>query len=109
MARAILLPTVSGTAACFFWRGLLEQKNRGEKRRKGLLNLMPENNFMVAGIFAGLSLYTYMAARAVPIIFVILVAYLLLTQSEHYIRVRKDLLIFLLLMIVIAAPLFFWL
>ncbi|MGB1250562.1 MAG: ArnT family glycosyltransferase [Candidatus Promineifilaceae bacterium] len=54
--RAMMLPVFSGLAATFFWRGV--------KRRDDSLS-----PFFFAALFAGLSTYTYMASRVVPIFF----------------------------------------
>jgi len=94
--RAILLPAVSGLAAYFFWRGLT-----GEPKQLRHLGL--------AGVLAGASLYTYMAARTVPLIFLAFLLYLALVDRP-LLRVRwRGLLLFFVLMVLVATPLLIWL
>lgn len=97
--RAMLLPAVSGLAAwCFFRSGIVEA---GERLSWGHLT--------AGGLLAGASLYTYMAARAVPLIFGCYVLYLALFQRAAFRRHWRGLLWFLLIMVVAAAPLGVWL
>jgi 4-amino-4-deoxy-L-arabinose transferase-like glycosyltransferase len=96
--RAILLPAVSGLSAWFFWKGL--QAEPGESALRDLL---------WAGGLAGASLYTYMAARAVPLIFVAFVGYLALFQRGLVQRHWRGLVLFFVMLVVVAAPLAAWL
>ncbi len=69
--RAISLPLFSGLSACFWWtNSKLETQNSKLKTR----------NFLLSSLFAGLSLHTYMAARAVPIFYAAYTLYLLLSR-----------------------------
>ena len=103
--RAILLPAVSGLAAWLFWRGLRYrwQEKDGWGNTHPLLSCHP------SPLLAGLSLYTYMAARAVPLIFGVFVLYLLLFHRPLVKRNWRGLALFFILMIVVAAPLGIWL
>ncbi len=58
--RAILVPLCEAMTFYFTWRGLRTSSRRA---------------FVGAGIFLGLSLYTYQAARAVPILVLLVVLY----------------------------------
>ena len=66
--RAIALPAVSGVAAWLFLKGL-ESKGRAQ-----------QVNLVLAGFLSGVSLYTYMAARAVPLIWLVFFVYLLIAS-----------------------------
>jgi 4-amino-4-deoxy-L-arabinose transferase-like glycosyltransferase len=96
--RAILLPAVSGLSAWFFWKGL--QAEPGKPALRDLL---------AAGGLSGASLYTYMAARAVPLIFAAFAAYLALFQRDLFRRHWRGLAIFFAMLIAVAAPLAAWL
>ncbi len=96
--RAILLPAVSGLSAWFFWKGL---KAGPEKAAVGHLAL--------AGGLAGASLHTYMAARAVPLIFATFAVYLALFQRELLRRNWRGLALFFVVLAAVAAPLAAWL
>ncbi|MGB5058472.1 MAG: glycosyltransferase family 39 protein, partial [Candidatus Promineifilaceae bacterium] len=67
--RAISLPLVSGLSAYFWWQAW-------DCWRKSAKGQRPLVLFALAGFFGGLSLYTYLAARAVPIFYALFVVYL---------------------------------
>lgn len=90
--RAIMLPVFSGLAGYFYWRGC---KLQVASRKWGA----------VAGLFAGLSAYTYMASRVIPIFFIFVLIYQLIWQRRD-IRFSLDV---LLSYVVIAAPLYIYL
>lgn len=88
--RVNTLPVVSGLSAYFWWRAWQE----GRWRWWG-----------IAGILAGLSLYTYMAARAVPLFYALYLIYLLLFHRPH-VKVRwRQVLLFWGLLALTALPL----
>lgn len=101
--RAISLPVFSGLSAYFFWRaiptGSLSNNSRSTWRWLAL-----------AGLFAGLSLHTYMAARAVPIFYAFFTLYLLLFHTDQVRRHWRGLALFWAILVVIALPLvwFLW-
>ncbi|MBP6017376.1 MAG: glycosyltransferase family 39 protein [Candidatus Promineofilum sp.] len=105
--RAISLPVFSGLAAYWWWRAFVaEQKHPGarESDRSSRLSrsfALP----LLSGLFAGLSLYTYMAARAVPIFFALYTLYLFLFHRPTFRRQGRGLALFWLVMILVAAPL----
>ncbi len=65
--------------------------------------------FALAGVFAGLTLYTYMAARAVPIFYGALLLYLGLFHRPVFKQKWRGILLFVLLFAVVASPLLFYL
>jgi 4-amino-4-deoxy-L-arabinose transferase-like glycosyltransferase len=93
--RAISLPVFSGLSALFWWRGWTARKSTA--------------SFVLAGLFAGLSLYTYMAARAVPIFYGLFVAYLLLFHRRVFKRRWRGVALFAFLFALVAAPLTYYL
>ncbi|MBN1316182.1 MAG: glycosyltransferase family 39 protein [Anaerolineales bacterium] len=103
--RAMLLPVFSGFAAYFFWRGIELETN--SNRHHKAVKIPGKLWIGLAGAMAGLSLYTYMAARAVPIIFVLFSFYLLLVHRRQFKLDR--LAIFFLVMLVSCLPLIIWL
>lgn len=66
--RAISLPLIAGVSAYGWWQGWETKSGKWG---------------MSAGILAGLSLYTYMAARAVPIFYGLFLLYLLLFHPRQ--------------------------
>ncbi|MCL4805775.1 MAG: glycosyltransferase family 39 protein [Anaerolineae bacterium] len=106
--RAISLPVLSGLAACFWWQAM-SRDPQGPGATKG--ETQPDNSrmgqlaFALAGLFAGLSLHTYMAARAVPIFFALYTAYLFLWHRPSFRRTQRGLLLFWLVLAVVATPL----
>jgi 4-amino-4-deoxy-L-arabinose transferase-like glycosyltransferase len=92
--RAILLPAVSGLSAWFFWKGLKAGPQESALRHLAL-----------AGALAGASLYTYMAARAVPLIFAGFAGYLALFQRGLLRSHWRGLALFFVLLVAAAAPL----
>ena len=85
--RAIMLPLLSGLSAYFWWKG------------RGAL----------AGLFAGLSLHSYMAARAVPIFYLFFIVGLGLTKPAALKTTWRQVLLFWLVMALVASPLVIYL
>ena len=112
--RAILLPLLSGFSLYFWWQAW-SMEGRGQDNGK-LGRLFSARHvppallqFGLAGVFAGLTLYTYMAARSVPIFFVLFVLYLAVFHWPQFKRKWRGILLFGFLMAVIAAPLLIFL
>ncbi len=123
--RAIALPVFSGLAAYWWWwafggkhggRGEGEKGGKGEREqgRKGAgeSDLFPTPfllrfpaPFLLSGLFAGLSLHTYMAGRAVPIFFALYTLYLFLFHRPTFRRHGRGIALFWLVTILVAAPL----
>lgn len=68
--RAISLPLLSGASAYIWWRAWGNQEGAPPGRS--------HRDFLLAGLVAGLSMYTYMAARTVPIFYAGFTVYLLI-------------------------------
>lgn len=95
--RAISLPLVTGLAAYFWWQGWQAKATSGQAA------------FILAGFFAGLSLHTYMAARAVPIFFLLFTLYLALFHWPAFKKRWPGIALFFILYTLVAAPLVYYL
>ncbi|MDT8304326.1 MAG: glycosyltransferase family 39 protein [Anaerolineae bacterium] len=95
--RAISLPLLSGASAYIWWRAWGHRENAPPARST--------RDFLLAGLVAGLSLYTYMAARTVPIFYAAFTLYLLLLHWKAFRRRWRGILFFWLLFAVVAVPL----
>ncbi len=94
--RAISLPVFSGLAACAWWRAMPPEDGRRASSAKWLL---------AGGVLAGLSIHTYMAARAVPIFFALYTVYLALFHRPLFRRLWRGIALFWLALLLVAAPL----
>ena len=95
--RAITLPLLSGLSAYCWWRGWGVSWHDPARR--------PLRWFSLAGLFAGLSLHTYMAARVVPIFYALFLAYLALWHRDRLRARWRGVFLFWLLLLLVAAPL----
>ena len=97
--RAIALPFTAALAAYF-----LPNVEHGFQD----INGSGVVNWLLAGLFLGLSLYTYMAARVLPFILAAFLIYSFLVYSSTPIPWSR-LFVFLLTAILVSAPLVIWL
>ncbi|MFZ1396314.1 MAG: glycosyltransferase family 39 protein, partial [Candidatus Promineifilaceae bacterium] len=105
--RAISLPLVAGLSAYFWWKaweieGVKGRKGEGVKKP---VTRSPLHPFTLSGIFAGLSLHTYMAARAVPIFYALWLAYLAIFHWREFKQRWRGIVLFVVMAVVVAAPL----
>lgn len=89
--RSITLPLLFVPAGFFLWRGLSEEKRLGD--------------WVLAGLFAGGTFYTYMASRVMLPTFIAFAAYLAIFNRAMWRRSWRGLLIMLLVAAAVAAPL----
>lgn len=104
--RAISLPVVAGLSALFWWA---EQRPSPQPFRSTAVTLPTIPYALLAGLFAGLSLYTYLASRALPLIYAAYIFYLCLW---HWPLVKKrwpSLVAFTAVAVLVAWPLFHYL
>lgn len=94
--RAIALPLTAALAMYALFRGLDRSRHK-----VGL--------YGASGLFLGLSLYTYMAARVLPFIFAAYVGYLALFHRDLLRGQWRYLLLAAFVAAAVAAPLLFWL
>jgi len=102
--RAISLPVVAGLSAYFLFRAIAPQTalapSSGAKK--------PLINWLLAGLFLGLSFYTYMASRILPALLVVLLVYLRFVSPTPRLR-PAHLAVFALIATLVSAPLVIWL
>lgn len=105
--RAISLPVFSGLAAYWWWRAF-PATGDGSQRREWQIRLdshAPLAPFLISGLLAGLSLHTYMAARAVPIFFGLYTLYLFLFHRPAFRACWRGIGLFWAALALVAAPL----
>ncbi len=111
--RAISLPLLSGLSAYFWWKAWQNQRSISG-RSSGFSSLDSIFSsaltwFVVAGLFAGLTFYTYMASRVIPFFFLIYLTYLTLIHRPALRSRWRGVLLFALTYLVVAAPLVIYL
>ncbi len=121
--RAISLPVLSGLSALLWWQawdsGGLHSQGAGARRpwlawSTGAFSLLHpcapvRLRFLASGLLAGLSLHTYMAARAVPIFYGAWLVYLALCQRQALRARWRGVALFWLAYALVAAPLVWYL
>ena len=110
--RAITLPFTAALAAYFLLRATnlphFHTPKHSISQSPGSGRLAGVADWLLAGLFLGLSLYTYMAARIFPFILVAFLIYLFLIYSSPPIPWSR-ILVFLLTAAIVSAPLVIWL
>jgi hypothetical protein len=96
--RSVTLPLLLVPAIYCFWRGVEPDSGC---RAWGWL--------AAGGVLAGANFYTYMAGRAMPLFFLLLVLYLAMFHQDRLSGYWPAFVLFFVLMIAIAAPLFIYL
>ena len=110
--RAMLLPVISGISLYCWWQAWSPGCAGKIRNNSSILGQFSQKSsfwFALAGVVAGLTLYTYMAARAVPIFYAALLLYLGLFHRPVFKQKWRGILLFALLFAVVAAPLLFYL
>ncbi|MFQ5398204.1 MAG: ArnT family glycosyltransferase [Anaerolineae bacterium] len=108
--RAITLPLLSGLSAYFWWRAWrLGTGTRRLESKNHPVALSPHHLFTLSGLFAGLSLHTYMAGRAVPLFYGLFITYLAIFHWPDLKRRWHGILLFTVVMTAVSAPLFLYL
>jgi len=98
--RSGLLPVLLAAAVYAWWRGAFDPDGR------------PHTTwvwFALSGLFVGATLWTYMAARATWVLFLIFPIFLLVTDRPRFKRRWPGILLALVLAGASAAPMFIWL
>jgi len=93
--RSVTLPLLFVPAVSFLWRGI---SDRGRPR-----------DWVIAGLLAGSSFYTYMASRTTLFTLVAFAAYLAIFHRTTWRRVWRGVLLMLLIAAAVASPLAFYL
>jgi len=113
--RAMLLPLLSGLSAYFWWQAWgnnwiqVSVDKHKLKERTPRSSVKTVSLFILAGLFAGLSLHTYMASRAVPLFYGTFTIYLAIFHWRAMKTRWRGVLLFWITLIAIAAPLFLYL
>ncbi len=107
--RAILLPSVAGLSLYFLLRALegtggVEAQGEGAPREGVGLAY-----WLLCGLFLGLSLYTYMAARVLPALVAVLLLYLLVGRAGDVARHWGGFALMLAVAASLTTPLALWL
>jgi hypothetical protein len=102
--RAISLPLLSGASLYFWWQGW-QQETNDESDRSNVKGLSPNGFFIIAAILAGVSLYTYMASRVVPIFYALFSFYLFVFHRDKFRICRPGIGRFFFVLLLVAAPL----
>jgi 4-amino-4-deoxy-L-arabinose transferase-like glycosyltransferase len=116
--RAIALPLLSGLSAYFWWRGWPRQDERLTRSQRLVRSqlegkgpaIVPATRaslgwFALAGLMAGLTFYTYLASRAVPVFYLLFSFYLLLCHHRVFRHRWRGILVFFGIYALVAAPL----
>jgi 4-amino-4-deoxy-L-arabinose transferase-like glycosyltransferase len=113
--RTITLPFVAALAAIFLFRTVERPPTTLSRATARDLAARPVDrptrqtiNTLLAGLFLGLSFYTYMAARVLPFIFVAYLIYLHLVARPASFPWHRLIVLFL-IAVVVASPLWIWL
>ncbi len=111
--RAMTLPLMLALGFDWLWRGLTAERgmegtsDREMTRRFSLIRSIPLSlrPFIVAGVFFGLSAYTYLSSRALPILLVVFTLYLALFARKKMRGKWRGLFICFIIAGLIALPL----
>jgi len=105
--RSALLPVIFMASIYFLWHAL-----RPFERRTSITRLSARHtrwvSFVMSGLLLGLSFYTYMAARVLPVILGLLWLYLLIFQRETWKRNWFGLIAVVAIGMAVAAPMFLY-
>jgi 4-amino-4-deoxy-L-arabinose transferase-like glycosyltransferase len=109
--RAISLPLLSGLSAYFWWRAWLNQDrpSLAKTAAQSLPASSARRDFLIAGLLAGLSFHTYMAARALPIFYGLFTLYLAWMHLDELKRRKQGILLFWMAYALMASPLLIYL
>ncbi len=105
--RSTLLPALFVLAVFFFWRGL-EAVRKDDLKLSGTAR-RSYRFFVIAGLFLGLTFYTYIPARGLWMIFPALLVYLFFLRRSLFQRTWWPTIIMLIVMLITAAPLLYYL
>lgn len=88
--RHVMLPVFVLGTIYFFWDGVHRERRR---------------SFLIAGVWLGVSFYTYFAARGLPLILLAASLYLLVIDRQRWQRTWRRQLLTLLVALILAVPL----
>jgi 4-amino-4-deoxy-L-arabinose transferase-like glycosyltransferase len=103
--RHISLPPFALAAFYLLWRSLTDKSPvSSPKSRIGHWSLVIGHSILL-GLVVGISLYTYTAARLLPVVLLLFAAYLALFHRDQFVRHWRGLLLAFAVAAVLAAPL----
>lgn len=103
--RAIALPLFAALSALFLWRGIFHSSPATSRRDRAFAYAA----FALAGLFLGLSLYTYPSSRLIPVVFALFAGYLALFRRSLFKRTWTGFVLCLVLAGLIFLPLGYYL
>jgi len=110
--RSIALPALFVLAVTFFWRALTSSRYQMSGVRLAS-HITPHashiTNYGIAGLFLGLTFYTYIPARALWLVFPLVLVYVVLVQRAMFSQLWRGVLLMLAIAAVVALPLFAYL
>lgn len=106
--RSELLPVLFMACMYFVWRGIWPHERHVPVLRAAS-RVTRWFNFVVAGLFLGLALYTYMAARVLPAVLALLWIYLLIFHRDKWRQNWLALILVVAIGVALAAPMFAYL
>ena len=97
--RSVVMPALLAAAVYAWWRGAYDTYGRRSSW----------SWFALGGLFVGATLWTYMAARATWLLFLVLPAYLVIVDRSRLWERWPGMLVTILVAGAVAAPMFVWL
>ncbi|MCB8943948.1 MAG: glycosyltransferase family 39 protein [Ardenticatenaceae bacterium] len=118
MLRSTLLPTLFVFAVYFFWRGT--QRGQGDlrfpfyalqkrSRRETTFTVYPITNYLLAGLFLGLTFYVYLPARVLWLVFPAMLGFWLVLNRPLFKQTWRGTILTLLVAAIVGLPLFYYL
>lgn len=105
----VLIPPLEALSVYFLWRGCSSDRYSGISDRCSVTgdrcSVNTEHRFALGGFFAGLVLYTYLAARFFPIALLVIAGYAFVVARERFVRRLPGLGVAVLTAAVTVAPL----
>ncbi len=104
--RSITLPALFVLALYFFWEGLKKVERKDENHNQLQSSVIC---FLLAGVFFGLTFYTYIPARALWLLFPLVLGYVRVGQRALFQRAWPRVLFMLMVAGLLGGPLFLYL
>ena len=109
MLRSTILPTLFVLAIYFFWQGVHDSRQPRQQGVRATSFTYPLINYLLSGIFLGLTFYTYLPARVLWLVFPGLLGFILLANRALFYKIWRGTLFTLLVAALMGLPLFYYL
>jgi hypothetical protein len=122
MLRSTILPTLFTLAVYFFWQGMekAKEKAKGEDASRIMhhavhqlpnypITQLPITNYLLSGLFLGLTFYTYLPARVLWLLFLALLVFWFLANRPLFHQTWRGTLLVLFVAGLVGLPLFYYL